>query len=85
MKTVEDSVNKCSLSREIAECLQFFCVACPIGVIAVIFEAHPEAAVQIASLTMKSANAVILNGALEAAKSNTSSVKSIRRALQSVP
>ena len=35
-------------------------VSCPLGLLAVIFEARPEAVTQIASLAIKSANAVIL-------------------------
>jgi len=41
-------------------------VSCSIGVIAVIFESRPEAAVQIASLCIKSGNAVVLKGGKEA-------------------
>jgi glutamate-5-semialdehyde dehydrogenase len=41
-------------------------VSCAIGVIAVIFESRPEAAVQIASLCVKSGNAVVLKGGKEA-------------------
>lgn len=79
-----DPVGACSLSREIDEGLQLYRVACPIGVICVIFEARPEAAVQIASLAVKSANAVILKGGKEAEKSNAALVDAIRAALRSV-
>lgn len=84
VKQLEDPVNKCTLSREIDDELQLYRVACPIGVIAVIFEARPEAAVQIASLAIKSANAVILKGGREAEASNTCLVSHIRTALRSV-
>ena len=50
------------MATELAEGLQLFRVACPIGVICVIFEARPDAAVQIASLCIKTGNAVILKG-----------------------
>lgn len=79
-----DPVGQCSLSREIDEGLHLFRVACPIGVIAVIFEARPEAAVQIASLAIKSANAVILKGGREAEQSNLALVTAIRVALSSL-
>eukprot|EP00501_MAST-03F_sp_TOSAG23-6_P002681 GSMAST32.ASY1.ANO1.2828.1 assembled CDS len=45
-------------------------VSCPIGVLCVIFEARPEAVVQITSLAIKSGNAVILKGGREARHSN---------------
>lgn len=49
------------------------------GVLGVIFEARPEAGVQIAALSIKSGNAVILKGGHEAQHSN----HAIFRALQS--
>lgn len=81
---LSDPVGECSLSREIDEGLQLYRVACPIGVICVIFEARPEAAVQIACLAIKSANAVILKGGKEAEKSNAELVSAVREALRSV-
>ncbi|CAN8063945.1 unnamed protein product [Agarophyton chilense] len=77
-----DPVGSCSLSRKLDDDLQLFRVACPIGVICIIFESRPEAAVQIASLSIKSANAVILKGGKEAEKSNAVLVQTIRSALQ---
>lgn len=82
--SLPDPVGQCSLSREIDAGLQLYRVACPIGVICVIFEARPEAAVQIASLAVKSANAVILKGGREAENSNSALVSSIRSALSAV-
>ncbi|MEM7263168.1 MAG: glutamate-5-semialdehyde dehydrogenase, partial [Planctomycetota bacterium] len=54
------------------------------GVIGIIFEARPEAAVQIASLCMKSSNAVILKGGREAAQSNAVIVDAFREALAEI-
>lgn len=84
VRSLPDPVGACSLSREIDNGLQLYRVACPIGVICVIFEARPEAAVQIASLAVKSANAVILKGGREAERSNAALVGAIRDSLQSV-
>lgn len=81
--SLPDPVGACSLSRKLDDGLQLFRVACPIGVICIIFESRPEAAVQIASLSIKSANAVILKGGKEAEKSNAILVETIRSALRS--
>jgi glutamate-5-semialdehyde dehydrogenase len=45
-------------------------VTCPIGVIGAIFESRPDAVPQIASLCLKSGNAVILKGGREALHTN---------------
>ena len=45
-------------------------VSCPLGVLAVIFESRPEVVVQVAALSIKSSNAVILKGGKEAFHSN---------------
>lgn len=79
-----DPVGVCTLSREIDDGLQLYRVSCPIGVICVIFEARPEAAVQIASLAIKSCNSVILKGGREAERSNVALVSAIRGALRTV-
>lgn len=53
----------------------------PIGVIGMIFEARPDALVQIVSLCIKSGNAVILKGGKEASNSNRALFKVIKDAL----
>ncbi len=57
-------------------------VSCPIGVLCIIFESRPEAAVQISSLAIKSANAVILKGGKEALESNKALVGCFQRGLK---
>ena len=68
--TMEDPVGKVTLAVELDEGLRLYRVACPIGVVAVIFEARPDALVQIAALCLKSGNAVLLKGGREAERSN---------------
>jgi glutamate-5-semialdehyde dehydrogenase len=45
-------------------------VSCPLGVLGVVFEARPDALVQITGLGLKSGNAVVLKGGREARASN---------------
>lgn len=56
----------------------------PLGVILLIYEARPEVTVDVASLCVKSANAVILKGGLEAQNTNKVLFKCINIALQRV-
>lgn len=58
------------LARELDEGLTLYRETCPIGVIGVIFEARPDALVQISTLCLKSGNCVILKGGSEAMKTN---------------
>jgi glutamate-5-semialdehyde dehydrogenase len=50
--------------------LKLYRETCPIGVIGVIFEARPDALVQISALCIKSGNCAILKGGSEALRSN---------------
>lgn len=56
-------------------------VSCPLGVLAVVFEARPDAVTQISALAVKSGNAVILKGGREAARSTEALVAAIRAGL----
>jgi len=68
---LEDPVGKTLLSTELDDGLELYKVTCPIGVIGVIFESRPDALVQIATLCLKSGNAVLLKGGAEAKETNS--------------
>lgn len=57
----------------------------PLGVLAIIFEARPDAVTQIASLALKSGNAVILKPGREVEHTAHALVELIRSAISSVP
>ncbi len=57
-------------------------ISVPLGVLAVIFEARPDAVTQIAALAMKSGNAVILKPGREVEHTATALVEVLRGALQ---
>jgi len=59
--------------------------SCPLGVIAVVFESRPDVVPQIASLALKSGNAVLLKGGVEAANSNESIVAIWTETLRGFP
>lgn len=68
--SLPDPLNKKTLMRELDEGLMLTRVTCPIGVIGVIFEARPDALVQISSLCIKSGNCAVLKGGKETANTN---------------
>ncbi|MBP5775608.1 MAG: glutamate-5-semialdehyde dehydrogenase [Clostridiales bacterium] len=70
LMTLEDPVGKQTLHTTLDDGLELRRVTCPIGVIGVIFESRPDALVQIATLCLKSGNAVFLKGGSEAANTN---------------
>lgn len=67
---LEDPVGKVQLSRQLDDGLKLYRITCPIGVIGVIFEARPDALIQISSLCIKSGNCVVLKGGKETARTN---------------
>ncbi len=70
VRRLSDPVGRTRLSRRLDEGLELYQVACPIGVIGIIFESRPDALVQISTLCLKSGNAVLLKGGSEAGATN---------------
>ena len=68
--SLPDPIGKSLLKRELDAGLVLERVSVPIGVIGVIFEARPDALVQISTLCLKSGNCAILKGGKETAKTN---------------
>lgn len=65
-----DPLCATQLARELDEGLTLYRESCPIGVIGIIFEARPDALVQISTLCLKSGNCAILKGGSETARTN---------------
>lgn len=57
-------------------------ISCPLGLLAVIFEARPDAVTQIAALALKSGNAVIMKPGKEVERTATVLVETLRCALR---
>ena len=76
----EDLVGRQTLFRELDDGLVLERVTCPLGVLGVVFEARPDALVQIAGLALRSSNAVVLKGGREALRTN----QALTEALQTV-
>ena len=77
-----DPLGSVLARRKLDEGLVLEQVRCPLGVLAVVFESRPDALVQIASLALRSGNAVLLKGGREAAQSNRALADVVRGALE---
>lgn len=81
LAATEDPVGRLIERVELDTGLDLRKVASPIGVLLIIFESRPDAVIQIGSLAMRSANAVLLKGGSEASASNRVLVDCLRDAL----
>ena len=77
-----DPLFQIQLKRQLDEGLTLVRETCPIGVIVVIFEARPDAMVQIASLCIKSGNCAILKGGSETLRTNKTLFQIIEKAVR---
>jgi glutamate-5-semialdehyde dehydrogenase len=76
-----DPVGRVTLATELDQGLLLERVTCPVGVVAVVFEARPDALPQIAGLCLKAGNAVMLKGGREAERSNRALASALRQAI----
>lgn len=67
---LDDPIGKITLDRELDENLRLTRITVPIGVIGVIFEARPDALIQISSLCIRSGNCPVLKGGKETTYTN---------------
>lgn len=79
-----DPIGAVQIHRELDQGLIMQRIACPLGVLGVIFEARPDAVIQIATLAIKSGNGVILKGGREAVRSCEALVAAIHQGLKAV-
>lgn len=82
VKKLADPVGEIQVHRELDAGLILKRVTCPLGVLGIIFEARPDAVIQITSLAIKSGNGVILKGGKEAIQSCQAIVKAIHQGLK---
>lgn len=78
---LDDPVGSIQIHRELDEGLVMKRITCPLGVLGVIFEARPDAVMQISTLAIKSGNGVILKGGKEAVRSCEALVNAIHQGL----
>jgi len=78
---LQDPLGVRQLHRELDQDLVLERVTVPLGVLGVIFEARPDAVVQIASLAIRSGNGAILKGGSEANRTNKAVMDALKEGL----
>jgi glutamate-5-semialdehyde dehydrogenase len=79
--TLADPVGNWQIHRKLAENLILKRITCPLGLLGVVFEARPDALIQISSLAIKSGNGAILKGGKEATQSCQVLMQTMQQAL----
>lgn len=77
-----DPLGRRQLHTELDQGLVLERVSVPLGVLGVIFEARPDAVMQIASLAIRSGNGALLKGGREASRSCAAILTALRRGLE---
>jgi glutamate-5-semialdehyde dehydrogenase len=80
-----DPLHRRLSAMELDDHLVLYKETCPLGVVGVVFESRPDVVPQIASLALKSGNAVCLKGGAEAVETNSVLVSIWRDALSAFP
>jgi len=80
-----DPLGVRQLHRELDQGLMLERVSVPLGVLGVIFEARPDAVMQIASLAIRSGNGAMLKGGREASHSCAAILEALRAGLATSP
>lgn len=81
--SLKDPLGRRDLHRELDQGLVLERVSVPLGVLGVIFEARPDAVIQIASLAIRSGNGALLKGGREARCTNEAVMEAIKAGLAS--
>jgi glutamate-5-semialdehyde dehydrogenase len=81
LAAMPELVGRLTTHRELDEGLVLKRVTCPLGVLGVVFEARPEALVQIIGLGWKSGNGLVCKGGREARASNRALAEVARETL----
>lgn len=81
VRELDNPLGSCDYACRLDDGLVLRRVTCPLGVVAAIFEARPDAISQIASLCIKSGNAVILKGGKEALRTNRTTARLLKEAV----
>ena len=76
-----DPLGQLQLQRELDQGLVLERITVPLGVLGVIFEARPDAVIQIASLAIRSGNGAILKGGSEANCTNEAIMEALKKGL----
>jgi glutamate-5-semialdehyde dehydrogenase len=75
-----DPINRVLTRSELDNGLILEKVSCPLGVIGIVFESRPDVIPQVVALTLRSGNAVLLKGGVEAVHTNEALVSVLRHA-----
>ena len=78
---LQDPLGICQLNRELNPGLLLERITVPLGVLGVIFEARPDAVIQIASLAIRSGNGALLKGGREANLTNNAVMVALKKGL----